>query len=221
MICVNSICFNPEKKTLIVGNSLFLHPTICPENATNKCVTWSSDDMCVATVNPNSGLVYAQNAGTTVIRAIAQDGSGVVGVCNLTVTDPICVENINLSRTYLTLYKGNTHRLCACVCPIDATNQAICWSSSKTSIVTVNATTGLVRAKAAGRAYIYATAQDGSGTKARCEIIVKQTVVSSVEETPKNKVQGSTFADPVDVYTGAHQLGNTIMSLFGGQETQV
>jgi YD repeat-containing protein len=81
----------------------------------------------------------------------------------------------------------------------------------------VSAYSGLITAKSAGIATIYATAQDGSGVGDCCTVYVKQTVLCSAEETPVNKVQGSTFADPVDVYTGAHLLNNTIMCLFGGQ----
>lgn len=214
---VSSVTVSPSSKTMTVGDTDYLYETVCPEIAANKCVTWSSDDLSVATVNPESGLVCAQTAGTTAIRATAQDGSGVAGICNLTVIDPICVEDITLNCTSLTICKGNTYRLVGTVCPADATTKTIRWSSSKTSVATVNECTGLVTAKKAGRAFVYATAQDGSGVTSCCEIVVKQTVVCCAEETPVNKVAGSTVADPVDVYTGAHLLNNTVMSLFGGQ----
>ena len=214
---VSSICISTDTRTMITDKSAYFYATVCPENATNRCVTWSSDDPCVATVNPVSGLVYAETAGTTVIRATAQDGSGIVGTCCLTVIDPIYVEDITLSRSYLVLYKGNTHRLSATVCPTNATTKTVRWHSSRPSVASVNSYTGTVTARAAGSAIIYATAQDGSGVRSCCTVSVRQTVVCSVEETPVSKVQGSTFADPVDVYTGAHMLNNTIMSLFGGQ----
>lgn len=214
---VSSICVSPDPYTLIAGKSAYLYATVCPKDATNKCVTWSSDDTCVATVNSVSGLVFAQNPGTTKIRATAQDGSGIVGECSLTIIDPVCVENINLSRTHLVLYKGNTHKLTATVCPTNATTQTIYWRSSRNGVASVDAYTGKITANSAGTATIYATAQDGSGVYSSCTVVVKQTIMCSVEETPTNKVQGSTFADPVDVYTGAHQLNNTLMSLFGGQ----
>ena len=215
---VSSICISPEARTIITGKSAYLYATVCPENATNRCIIWSSDDPTVATVNSVSGLVYAQEAGATVIRAIAQDGSGIVGTCNLIVRDPICVEDITLSCTSLVLYNGNTHRLSATVYPTDATTKTIRWHSSRPSVASVNMYTGTVTARSAGSATIYATAQDGSEMRSCCSVIVRQTVICSVEETPVSKVRGSTFADPVDIYTGAHMLNNTIMSLFGGQE---
>ena len=110
-------------------------------------MTWSSSNTSVASVNSVSGLVYAHSAGNAIIYATAQDGSDVVGTCALTVINPICVECITLSRTYLTLYKGNAHKITATVCPENATTKAIRWRSSKTSVATVNAYTGTVTAK--------------------------------------------------------------------------
>ena len=215
-ILVSYIYIPPRNRKMITDQSIYFSATVCPENATNKCVTWSSDDPCVATVNPVSGLVYAQSPGTTIIRATAQDGSNVFGICNLTVVDPVYVEDITLSRTYLVLYKNNTHKLTTTICPTNATTKKIEWESSNRSVAIVNKF-GRVTAVSPGHAYIYAKATDGSEVRDCCEILVKQTTLCPTEEKPTNKVSGSTFADPVDVYTGAHLLNNTIMSLFGGQ----
>ena len=214
---VSSICISPDTRTMITDKSAYFYATVCPDKATNKCITWSSDDPGIATVNSVSGLVYAEKAGTTTIRATAQDGSGVFGTCRLTVIDPICVEDITLSRSYLVLYKDNSQKLTATVCPSNATTKTVRWHSSKPSVAYVNTYTGTVIARAAGSAVIYATAQDGSGVRSCCTVSVRQTVICSVEETPVNKMHRHTFTNPIDVYTGAHQLSNTIMSLFGGQ----
>ena len=214
---VHSITVCPNTLTLEKGNwySAFC-VTVLPEDATNKCVTWSSSNADVASVNPLTGYVYANETGSAVISATAADGSGVSGSCAITVRDPVLVQSITLNRGTLTLNKGCPYRLTAQICPENASNKKLTWSSSRPSVATVNCY-GYITAKAGGNATIYATAQDGSGVSACCTVIVKQTVVCSAEETPVNKVQGSTFADPVDVYTGAHLLDNTIMSLFGGQ----
>ena len=146
-ILVSSVCISPDTKTMTAGKSAYFYATVCPVNATNRCVTWSSDDPAVATVNAVSGLVYAQKAGSTVIRATAQDGSGIVGSSRLTVMNTICVGDITLSRTNLVLYKGNTHHLSATVCPANATTKTVRWRSSKSSVVAVNTYSGLVTAK--------------------------------------------------------------------------
>ena len=215
---VLTICVAPEQKTMITGKSEYFRATVCPQDATNKCITWSSSDPCVATVNATSGLVYAQKAGTTIIRATAQDGSGVVGMCKLTVKEPVKVENITLSPNYpLILYRGTTFCLKATVCPEDATNKTVVWSSSNPSVLSVGACSGIIKAKKAGKAYVIAEAQDGSGVSACCEVSVKQTICCSDDEKPANPSSDNIVADPIDVYTGAHLIKNTLMSLFGGQ----
>ena len=214
---VTSISISNSVCTMITGKSAYFSATVSPETATNKLVSWSSANTSIATINATSGLVYAQKAGKTTITATAQDGSGVVGKCSLTVTDPVYVNEISIGKPSIVLNKGNTHHLMATVYPSNATNTTVRWYSSKSSVATVNAYTGLVTAKSAGNATIYAAAQDGSNVRSGCTVTVMQTVVCSAEETPVNKVPNNTFADPVDVYTGAHLLNHSLMSLFGGQ----
>ena len=216
-ILVTSITVDPCSETMRKGIAAYFYATVCPEAATNPNVVWSSSNPCVATVNPHSGLVYTRNAGTTVISATACDGSGVKGICHLTVTDCVCVEEITISESLVKLNKGDKYQLAATVLPEDATNKSIMWRSSNPCVAKVNVRTGLVTAISAGHAFIHVIARDGSCVEGRCRISVKQTVRKSAEETPVNTVKESTFADPVDVYTGAHLLQNTVMSLFGGQ----
>lgn len=70
---------------LSVGETKMLVPTIAPENATNKSVTWSSNNQSVATVDQN-GLVSALATGTATITVTTQDG-GKSATCNVTVSD--------------------------------------------------------------------------------------------------------------------------------------
>ena len=68
-----SISLNRSATTLTAGNTETLIATVLPENATNRNVTWSSNNNSVATVN-NNGLVTAHAAGTATITATTQDG---------------------------------------------------------------------------------------------------------------------------------------------------
>ncbi|RHS93256.1 hypothetical protein DW904_21490 [Ruminococcus sp. AM42-11] len=80
---------------------------------------------------------------------------------------------MTLSQTSLTLTsKGQTASLTATVTPDNAANKNITWSSSDSSIVTVNAS-GTVTAIANGTADITATAADGSGVSAKCSVTVR------------------------------------------------
>ena len=215
-VLVSSIVVPPLGASLTVGDSAFLSATVIPSNATNKTVLWSSSDPTVATVNEVSGLVMAQSAGTATIYATAADNSGVVGSCNVTVNAPVLVEDITLSETRLELRKGGNRRLLATVCPVNATNKTLLWHSSKPSVATVDQRNGRVHANAAGSAVIYATAQDGSNVNAFCIVVVKQATECPAEETPVNKAYRGRPSHPVNAYTGAHRLNNTLMSMFGG-----
>ncbi len=89
-IAVESIGIDTEESrhTLIAGNDLQLTATVMPENAGNRTVTWSSSNTAVATVT-DDGLVSTSGAGTAVITATANDGSGIAATYSLTViADP-------------------------------------------------------------------------------------------------------------------------------------
>ncbi|MBS7230281.1 Ig-like domain-containing protein [Flavobacterium psychroterrae] len=73
-IPVASVSVSPTTASLYAGNTQQLSATIAPANATNKTVTWSSNNTAVATVN-SSGLVSAVSAGTATITATTQDGN--------------------------------------------------------------------------------------------------------------------------------------------------
>ena len=68
--------------------------------------------------------------------------------------------------------KGQTASLTATVNPGNAANKSITWSSSNSSVATVNAN-GTVTAIANGTADITATAADGSGVSAKCSVTVR------------------------------------------------
>ena len=85
-IPVSSIAINPTSSSIIVSGTLQLVPTIAPNNATNKNITWSSSNTAVATVNA-TGLVTAIATGTAIITATTVDGAK-TATTTITVTTP-------------------------------------------------------------------------------------------------------------------------------------
>ena len=84
----------------------------------------------------------------------------------------VAVTSITLSATEATINVGATEALAVtAVTPDNATDKTVTWSSSDEAVATV--ADGVVTAVAAGTATITATANDGSGVKATCEVTVK------------------------------------------------
>ena len=83
------------------------------------------------------------------------------------------LSSISLNKTSASLLIGGTVTLSVSSSyPSDAVDKTVSWSSSNTSVATVNASTGVVTAVAAGTATITATANDGSNTTATCSVTV-------------------------------------------------
>ena len=79
---VTGISLNYEKLTMYVGKSATLTATVEPNTASNKEVTWSSDNTSVATVK--NGTISAIKEGNANIKAVTKDG-GYTATCALTV----------------------------------------------------------------------------------------------------------------------------------------
>lgn len=106
-VSVTSITLNKPSTTLNVGATETLTATICPDDAADKSVTWSSSELSVATVDQN-GVVTAVAVGTAIITATAKDGSDVTGKCTVTVKGLLSGKfRINASGKQVQFSQGN------------------------------------------------------------------------------------------------------------------
>ncbi len=169
---VTAIRLNNANVSLFTGKNVSLSATVTPSNANNTKVTWASSNTKVANVSA-SGYVTAIGAGTTVITCKAQDGSGVIATCKVTVKNP--VTSIKLNKTTKSVFVGKTYKLKATVGPKNATSKTVTWKSSNTKVATVSSS-GVVKGKKAGTATIYCIAKDGSGVQTSCQITVTKPV---------------------------------------------
>lgn len=78
-------------------------------------------------------------------------------------------NSVKLNKTSLKLKKGSTYQLTASVLPADASNHNLKWSSSNSSVASVDQN-GKVTLKGYGQASITAKTQDGSNAKASCAV---------------------------------------------------
>ena len=172
-IAVSSVSLSDSYKILDIGETYTLKATITPTNATNKTVTWKSNNSSVATVS-SDGLVVALAKGVATITAVAE---GKEASCIIDVTNP--VSSVVLNKTVLYLNKGGSSQLAAIIEPADAADKhTITWSSNKISVASVN--NGLVSGIAVGDATI--TASSG-GKSAQCYVHVTTTQSISLSQT--------------------------------------
>lgn len=151
-VYVSDIVLNKTSATLNVGENVQLNASVSPSSATNKSVSWTSDNTSVATVSGN-GLVTAKSAGNAIITCKANDGSGEKATCTITVKEPVKPESITLNKKNASLTEGETLQLTATVNPSDAEDKTVIWISDNTGVATVDGN-GLVTAMRAGTANI-------------------------------------------------------------------
>lgn len=150
-----------------------LTATVAPADASNQAVTWSSDNALVR-VNASgkvsyTGLLYAPVSAT--ITAASAENPSLTDRCVVTFRKAkVGATGVTLDRTELALKDGDSAQLTASVAPGNATNQAVIWESSDTSVVTVSG--GLVMAVAPGDAVLTVTTEDG-GFTAQCQVRVR------------------------------------------------
>ncbi len=180
------IILDETELQLYVGSEKQLTATVLPADAANATILWQSDNTDVVTVV--NGLVKAHAKGTATIKATTSDGS-IEARCNVTVIIP--VSGIEISDKSLTLSVGASQKLSASVLPYSAKNQNYTWSTSNSSVVTID-TNGLVKAVGAGTATITAKSDEG-GYTATCVVTVVSPVTGvTLNKTTLELVEGST-----------------------------
>ncbi|MGO4109833.1 S-layer homology domain-containing protein [Paenibacillus sp. YAF4_2] len=116
-VSVTGVTLNKNEISLNVGGTETLTVTVSPANATNKQVTWTSNNTAVATVDA-SGKVTAIGIGTANITAATTDGSkvasAVVTVTKTTTTNPTQpttpvdpVDSVSVQNGHLTVQPAN------------------------------------------------------------------------------------------------------------------
>ena len=170
---VTGVTLDKATATLEVKENVTLVATVTPTNATNKDVTWSSNNETVATVA--NGVVTALTVGKATITATTVDGS-FKATCEVTV-NPISVKGVALNKTTMILKVAQADTLVATITPADAANKEVVWTSDNAEVATV--VNGVVTALALGTANITVTTVDGNFT-ATCAVTVEATPVTGV-----------------------------------------
>ena len=168
------VTVSPSAISISVGETQALDAAVLPSDATNKYVVWSSSSSAIATVSA-SGLVKGVKPGTVDISVGFPGGKS--AKCRVTVM-PVLAMGVSLSKASASVSVGGQEQLTATVQPGTATNKAVAWASSDSSVATVSSS-GLVKGVRAGAATITATTQDG-GHAASCAVTVTAVAATGV-----------------------------------------
>jgi uncharacterized protein YjdB len=170
---VTGLNLNSYYEEIVKGTKFVIVPTVLPADAINKNVTYLSSDPEVASVDEN-GVVTALKGGTAEIVVTTVESS-VKAVCTIVVREYVTSVKIEGSKDILNV--GAELKLKPVVMAESATNKKVIWSSSNTSIATVDQT-GKVTGLTPGYVVITAIAADGSGASDSVVIRVINPVTS-------------------------------------------
>ncbi len=144
--------------SIYLNRSATCTATVLPANATDPRIEWSSADETIAIID-NSGKVQGLALGTVTITATSKADANHKATAVLTVL-PVPVESIMVVPPSMMLQPGETQALTPLFTPDDATDQSVQWTSTNSSIASIDPT-GMVQAESVGTAIITATTNDG------------------------------------------------------------
>ena len=181
---VSGVKLDKTSLELNLGDESKLVATVMPNGAKNKSVTWESSDSKVVSVDAN-GNIKALKAGKATITVTTKEGN-YTAEATITVKKKIVdVTGVELNKKSLNLTIGDKAKLTATIKPSNATNKELAWTSSNTSVATVDAS-GNIKALKEGTATITVTTKDGN-YKATCTVKVTKPVVINVTGVTLNK----------------------------------
>lgn len=166
-IKVSKISISGLSKQIAAGKKIKLTAKVYPGNASNKSVSWKSNNKKIATVTQKGLVTLKKRSGGKKVKitVAAKDGSGKKAVYWITSKKGI-VKKIRISGKK-TIKAGRRTKLKAKVSASKGANKKLKWTSSNKKYAKVSAT-GKVTTYKAGkgkRVKITASATDGSSKK--------------------------------------------------------
>jgi uncharacterized protein (TIGR02145 family) len=163
--------------------TLQLSTVVLPTDASNNTVNWSIvSGSAYGSVN-QYGQVSAFMDGVIVVRATANDGSGVYGQISITISNqavPVLCTSLTIASagniTEISMPNGSLQFSISQFLPADASNMTVTWSVVNGSGTGYILSSGLLVATGTGTVTVRATANDGSGIYDEMEITISNQI---------------------------------------------
>ena len=150
---------------LSVINTKKLDVTITPENATDKKITWLSENEEIAKVNQDGTIIAVSNGQTNIIARSGKKEAK----CKVKVITTATGMKLDKTKIKLDITTNKQEQIIAEVEPETATNYKITWSSEDTKIARVDSN-GKITGASNGKTKIIATM---GNIKKECEVVVE------------------------------------------------
>ena len=183
----NVVTTSPSSEKMLVGDMLTLSAS---SDDPMDTFTWSTSVMAVVTVD-SSGEVTAVMLGTATITATGSN-SGLAGATTIDVVSAI----IDVTPTGSTMLVGQTQAMTAI-----STNgsDTFSWTSSNTSVVSIDSSTGIASATDVGTATITATGSDSGENGTTTVSVITPTLTLGLGPCfITSLLQGTRYADKLD-----------------------
>ncbi|MBQ9267346.1 MAG: Ig-like domain-containing protein [Clostridia bacterium] len=173
-----SFSISPTAKTLYVGDTFKIVPTLSNPGNLTPSADWKSSNSAVASVDAAGNVTAKAKGSATITVTVTAGGKAYPATCQVTVNEKtIAVTSLTLNPTSMELtVGGGSKTITPTVLPANATTKTVLWRSSNTSVATVS--NGTVTPVGPGTATITATAGNGIGDNVKtCSVTVKAAVV--------------------------------------------
>lgn len=172
VVNLEEIILDKNEVDVLINEEAKIIATLVPENTTYKELNWKSSDESIATVE--NGLIKGHKEGKVIIT-VTEINTNKDAKCNVSVK-PVEVKSVSLDETNVNIGVGQNYILKETISPDNASNKNVMWSSSDTSVISVQK--GEIRALAVGDATVKVVSANGK--TAECKFHVTQ-------EVPTNK----------------------------------
>ena len=209
---VEHINISAAPTSLTIGSSVKMTAEVLPADALDKSVVWeiissNKDKFNITadgTISTVSGATFSENESFTV-QAHHDNAAANTSVYSNSVVIPVVSATIEAKSLTINSSKGNvltvgdTTNLTATASPSGSSVGTVTWSGSS-AVADVNASTGVVTAKSAGKVTVTATANEtvsGNAVTGTYEITVNPVAPTSVTVTPSEAtIELSTTTTP-------------------------
>lgn len=157
VIAVAGLALNDYHALVGIGNTIAYNVVVIPANATDKTYSVTISDENILSYDESTQTITALAVGNAQVTFTSTDGGYATVMVVDVVASLIYIETLTINEATKTMYANDQQQLTVSYTPENANETSILWTSSDTTIGTVDAN-GLVIARALGLFTITAAA---------------------------------------------------------------